>query len=82
MVVSVAEPSKRVQFLAGMEDGFVQLTPQEEQEFDDFCSILKEQSQNPVIRDSRERKKYLAKFGNGMVKSQAFVQATWCFTSP
>jgi len=82
MVVSVAEPSKRVQFLAGMEDDFAKFTLQEEKEFDEFCSILKEQSQNPVIRDSRERKKFISKFGDGMVKSQAFIQATWCFNSP
>jgi hypothetical protein len=79
MPVSVIEPSRRVLFLADKEDGFDKLTPQEENEFEEFCSVLKEQSQNPIIRDSRERRKILAKFGDGMLQSQSFVKATWCF---
>jgi hypothetical protein len=79
MPVSVIEPSRRVLFLADKEEDFDKLTPQEENEFEEFCSVLKEQSQNPIIRDSRERRKILAKFGDGMVKSQSFVKATWCF---
>jgi hypothetical protein len=79
MVVSVVEPSKRVLFLADKETDFNKLTPQEENDFEEFCSVLKEKSQNPVIRDSRERRKYLATFGDGLVKSQAFVKATWSF---
>jgi hypothetical protein len=79
MAVSVAEPSQRVLFLADKEAGLNKLSPQEESEFDEFCSVLKEKSQNPDIRDSRERKKFLENFGDGMLKSQAFVKATWCF---
>jgi hypothetical protein len=79
MAVSVIDPSKRVLFLADKEHGFDKLSPQDENEFQEFCSVLKEQSQNPVIRDSRERRKFLAKFGDGMLKSQAFVKSTWSF---
>jgi hypothetical protein len=79
MAVSVVDPSKRVLFLADKEHGFDKFSPQEENEFEEFCSVLKEQSQNPVIRDSRERRKFLAKFGNGMLKSQEFVKSTWSF---
>jgi hypothetical protein len=79
MVVSVTDPSKRVLFLSDKEHGFDKLSPQDENEFEEFCSVLKEQSQNPDIRDSRERRKFLAKFGDGMLKSRAFVKSTWCF---
>jgi hypothetical protein len=79
MALSVVEPSKRVLFLADKETGFSKMTPQEESEFEEFCSVLKEKSQNPDIRDSRERRKFLATFGDGLVRSQAFVKTTWCF---
>ena len=79
MVLSVVEPSQRVLFLADKEAGLNKLSPMEESEFEEFCSVLKEKSQNPDIRDSRERRKFLENFGNGMLKSQAFVKATWCF---
>lgn len=79
VAVSVVEPSNRVLFLADKEDRSNKLTQQEENEFEEFCSILKEQSQNPIIRDSRKLRKFVAKFGDGMVRSQTFVRATWCF---
>ena len=79
MAVAVIPPSKRVLFLAEKEDGFNKLTAEEENEFEEFCSVLNEQSQNSSIRDSRERRKFLAKFGDGMLKSQAFVKSTWSF---
>jgi hypothetical protein len=79
MAVAVIPPSKRVLFLAEKEDGFNKLTSEEENEFEEFCSVLNEQSQNSSIRDSRERRKFAAKFGDGMVQTQAFVRSTWCF---
>jgi hypothetical protein len=79
MAVAVVPPSKRVLFLAEKEDGFNKLTAQEENEFEEFCSVLNEQSQTSSIRDSRERRKFVAKFGNGMEQTQAFVRSTWCF---
>jgi hypothetical protein len=82
MTVSVVEPSRRVLFLADKEDSINKLTLEEDDEFEEFCSILKEQSQNPVIRDSRKNRKFLANFGDGMVKSKAFIKAKWCFDLP